>query len=201
MKKIYLIMTLVCMMMSCRSDGSKGKVRAHEYVDLGLSVKWATCNVGATSPKKYGDYFAWGEINTKGIYTEDNCVTYGKQVNDILDTAQYDAARANWGGNWRMPTKAEMQELVDKCVWTWTTQNCFKGYKVTGLNGNSIFLSAAGNRNGASLDSAKDYGYYWTYTPDENYDNYAYGLGFGRGGYGVDYYDRNYGLSVRPVLE
>ncbi len=117
MKRVCLLMTLVCMMMvSCKPaegedpinpDGSDGKPEGHEYVDLGLSVKWATCNVGATKPEEYGNYYAWGETATKSEYTEDNSLTYGKQMRDISGNAQYDAATANWGGTWRMPTNDE----------------------------------------------------------------------------------------------
>ena len=91
----------------------------HEYVDLGLpsGLKWATCNVGASKPEDFGNYYAWGETSPKDEYTEDNCSTYEKQINDISGNAQYDAARANWGGKWRLPTKSEMQELRYKCTW------------------------------------------------------------------------------------
>uniref|UniRef100_UPI0025B2398C PEGA domain-containing protein n=2 Tax=uncultured Muribaculum sp. TaxID=1918613 RepID=UPI0025B2398C len=82
-------------------------INGHEYVDLGLSVKWAACNVGASSPEDYGNYYAWGETATKAEYTESNSKTYGKTMGDISGNPQYDAARANWGGTWRLPTKAE----------------------------------------------------------------------------------------------
>ena len=96
MKRVCLLMVLVCMMMvSC----GKKKHNVHGYVDLGLSVKWATCNVGATSPEDYGHYFAWGEISPKDEYTDDNCSTCGKQMSDIAGNAQYDAATANWAAH------------------------------------------------------------------------------------------------------
>lgn len=114
-----------------------GKINDHEWVDLGLSVKWATCNVGANSPEDDGNYYAWGETSTKSSYTDDNSVTYGKNFGDIGGDSQYDAATANWGGDWRLPTKSELEELVNKCTWTCTRT---KGCKVTGPNGNSIFL-------------------------------------------------------------
>ena len=174
------------------------KVNGHEYVDLGLSVKWATCNVGANKPEEYGNYYAWGETITKSSYTSDNSKTYGKTMNDISGNSSYDAARANWGGNWRMPTKTEMQELKDRCTWTWTIQNGVKGYKVKGPNGNSIFLPAAGYRSGASLNNA-DYGNYWSSTPSSN--SYADYLFFNSSSRYV-YYDCRYsGLTVRPVRE
>ena len=182
-----------------------------EYVDLGLSVKWATCNIGASSPEEYGYYFAWGETSTKAEYTEENCPTYGLSYSELQSqgyidgegnlTAQYDAAAANWGGNWRMPTEAEMQELRDNCTWNWTTQNGVKGYKVTGPNGNSIFLPAAGFRYGSSLYDAGSDGFYWSSTPYDNYDDSAYFLGFGSSGHHVGYDFHSFGRSVRPILE
>ena len=182
----------------------------HEYVDLGLSVKWATCNVGANAPEEYGDYFAWGETTTKSDYSSSNCPTYGLSISQLqtqgyIDgegnlTPQYDAAAANWGGNWRMPTKAEMQELINNCTWKWTTQNGVKGYKVEGPNGNSIFLPAAGYRYGSSLDYAGSYGGYWSSSPDEGLDGRAYYLFFYSDNLRMSNFDRYNGRSVRPVF-
>lgn len=196
-------MTLICMMMvSFKPDGSDGKHEGHGYVDLGLSVKWATCNVGATSPEDYGDYFAWGETETKSTYTEGNSKTNGKSMGDIAGNSSYDAATANWGGDWRMPTEKEMRELIDKCTWTWTTQNGVKGYKVTSkTNGNSIFLPAAGVRYGSSLYFAGSLGYYWSSSPNEGFDRSAYRLYFLSDIHGMSSYGRGDGLSVRPVVE
>ena len=174
----------------------------HEYVDLGLSVKWATCNVGANKPEDYGNYYAWGETSTKSSYTKSNSKTYGKQMNDIKGNSQYDAARANWGGTWRLPTKAELEELKNKCTWTWTAQNGVKGYKVTGPNGNSIFLPAAGDPNGSSLHADGSYGYCWSSTPDDDdLDYYAYYLIFCGGGKDVSCSHRFSGFTVRPITE
>lgn len=192
-------MTLVCMMMVSCNDG---KHEGHGYVDLGLSVKWATCNVGATSPEEYGDYFAWGETSPKEKYTEENSLTYGIQMSDISGNAQYDAATANWGGDWRMPTDYELNELITKCTWEWINTNDFKGYSVIGPNGNSIILPAAGCRYGSSLNDAGSRGRYWSSSPfgyDGVYD--AYSLNFGSGHQGMGDYDRNDGRSVRPVVE
>ena len=173
----------------------------HEYVDLGLSVKWATCNVGASKPEDYGNYYAWGETTTKSSYTYSNSKTYGKGMGDIKGKSSYDAARANWGGSWRIPTDEEMQELIDKCIWTWTTQNGVKGYKVTGPNGNSIFLPAAGCRYGSSLYYAGSYGYYWSSTPNESDSYDAYYLYFNSDDHDMSSFDRGNCQSVRPVLE
>ena len=185
---------------------------SYEYVDLGLSVKWATCNVGASSPEAYGNYYAWGETTTKSNYSDSNCSTYGLSYSQLQSqgyidsegnlTAQYDAAAANWGGDWRMPTKTEMQELINNCTWTWTTQNGVNGYNVEGPNGNSIFLPAAGYRYGSSLINAGSYGCYWSSTPYGSHGYDAYFLYFSSDylRYMYNYY-RFYGQSVRPVLE
>ena len=178
------------------------KINGHEYVDLGLSVKWATCNVGASKPEDYGNYYAWGETSTKSTYYEINSKTCGKQMNDIKGNSQYDAARANWGGTWRLPTRAELEELKNKCTWTWTAQNGVKGYKVTGPNGNSIFLPAAGDPNGSSLHADGSYGYCWSSTPDDDdLDYYAYYLIFCGGGKDVSCSHRFSGFTVRPITE
>lgn len=177
------------------------EINGHEYVDLGLSVKWATCNVGADKPEDYGNYYAWGETSTKSSYTESNSKTYGKNYSDIKGDSRYDAARANWGSTWKMPTKSELEELKNRCTWKWTTQNGVKGYKVTGPNGNSIFLPAAGCRDGSSLYYAGEDGLYWGSTPLESSSDGAYYLFFDSSSQGVDWFDRRYGRSVRPVSE
>ncbi len=178
-----------------------GTINGHEYVDLGLSVKWATCNVGASSPSDYGDYFAWGETSTKSEYTEANSKTYGKSMGSIAGNSQYDAARANWGSTWRLPTANEIDELLDKCTWTWTSQGGHNGYKVKGPNGNSIFLPAAGWRYGTSLHYAGEYGRYWSATPDEDLTDRACLLYFYGGGHCRYWLSRYIGQSVRPVSE
>ncbi|MBP3455141.1 MAG: protein kinase [Alistipes sp.] len=179
-----------------------GTIAGHDYVDLGLSVKWATCNVGASSPSAYGNYYAWGETTTKSEYTSANCKTWEKSIGDIAGNPAYDAARANWGGSWRMPTKAEMKELINKCTWTWTSQGGHNGYKVTSkTNGNSIFLPAAGWRGRLSLYYAGERGYYWSSSPYESSTQRAYGPDFDSGYCGTDWYYRYDGQSVRPVSE
>ncbi|MDE6000199.1 MAG: hypothetical protein K2H04_09070, partial [Bacteroidaceae bacterium] len=175
----------------------------HEYADLGLpsGIKWATCNVGASSPSDYGDYYAWGETTTKTTYTEYNSTTYGKNFGDILGNPLYDAARANWGGGWRLPSKAEWNELVKECTWTWMSEGDHYGYRVKGPNGNSIFLPAAASRLGSSPYYAESYGSYWSSTPYESNARSAYYLYF----YSSSWYmreNRRYdGLVVRPVSE
>ena len=173
----------------------------NEYVDLGLpsGLKWATCNVGANSPEEYGNYYAWGEVLPKEEYIQSNSLTYGKQMDDISGT-QYDAATANWGGDWRMPTKAEQEELLNNCTWTWTTQNGVNGYKVIGPSGASIFLPAAGNRGGSSLNSAGSLGCYWSSAPHSG-TNLAYTLRFDSGSRNTGHNNREFGCSVRPVRE
>ena len=148
-------------------------INGYVFIDLGLpsGLKWATCNVGASSPEDYGDYFAWGETSTKSTYTASNSLTYGLSISELQSqgyidgsgnlTSSHDAATANWGGSWRMPTREEQQELVDECTWKWTIMQSGKnGYKVTGPNGNHIFLSATGNRLGASLGNAGEFRIY-----------------------------------------
>ena len=213
MKRIYLIMLMIAaMMVSCNpkdedddhGGNHHGKINGHEYVDLGLpsGLKWATCNVGASKPEYYGDYFAWGETSPKAEYTIENSITYDEQMIDISGNAQYDAATANWGGSWRMPTIDEMQELLDYCEFEWTQVNEVYGSKVIGLNGSCIFLPAAGYRYGSSLGDASSNGGYWSSTPNYNVNDYnACLLGFYDGYEYVDIYYRSYGHTVRPVSE
>ena len=178
-------------------------IAGHEYVDLGLpsGLKWATCNVGANTPHEYGDYFAWGETTTKSNYVLDNSRTFGKSMGDISGNASYDAARANWGGTWRLPTKREMEELNNKCTWQWTTQSGVKGYKVTGPNGNSIFLPTAGYCLASENDDIGRGGDYWSSTPNEGNDYSAYYLSFFRDDNHVFWSRRSLGRTVRPVSE
>lgn len=184
---------------------TSGTINGYDWVDLGLpsGLKWATCNIGAENPEDYGDYYAWGETETKSTYTEENSITYGVEIEDISGNPEYDAATANWGSTWRMPTKEDCAELVNECTWQWTTQNGVNGQKVTGPNDNYIFLPAAGYRDGSSLFSDGNYGNYWSSTPADNniYDIKAYYLNFGDGFVDVDGIYRYYGQTVRPVSE
>ena len=178
-----------------------GRLQGYAWVDLGLSVRWATCNVGASSPSDYGNYYAWGETTAKSSYTEDNSRTLGVSLGDISGNPSYDAATANWGSGWRMPTRAEFEELVDKCTWEWTSRGGHDGYEVTGPNGKSIFLPAAGWRYGTSLYGTGGDGYYWSSTPYGGSTLGAYGLYFNSGYRSVDWSYRLYGHGVRPVSD
>ena len=180
-----------------QSLSATGTINGHEYVDLGLSVKWATCNVGASSPSDYGNYYAWGETSTKSSYTEDNYKYYSNDkyvdIGNNISGTKYDAARANWGGTWRMPTEREFQELIDKCTWTWTLlDDCF-GYKITGKNGNSIFLPT--EKKGATREKS----YYWSTTLFKLLKEGAYALEFDSSGYSIRWTYRFFNHSIRPV--
>ena len=216
MKKTLLILAMIAssVLFSCNPDNnddddspsnpSNNEINGHKYVDLGLSVKWATCNVGAENPGDYGDYFAWGETKTKSYYDEDNCDTYGVEMDDISGDPDYDVANKKWGGTWRMPTRYEMEELVEECEWEWIEAevNGISGCRVTGPNGNHIFLPAAGLRDGTSLCDDGYIGFYWSSTPSDDYIYYnAYSLHFGYGGEYVGDYYRILGRTVRPITE
>ena len=187
-----------------------------EYVDLGLSVKWATCNVGASKPEEYGDYFAWGENHPKSTY---NWSTYkwcdgsgttltkynSDSSNGIVDNKRTlalddDAARVNWGGSWRIPTTQELEELRTECTWILTTQNGVKGYNVTSKNnGNSIFLPAAGYHYHGGIDYAGTFFFCWSNSlVDSNSATHLYTT---NSPIVVNWGPRSryYGLSVRPV--
>lgn len=182
-----------------------GTSNGHEYVDLGLSVKWATTNVGAKSPEDYGDYFAWGETEPKETYnwsTYKWCNGSSKSLTKYINNSSYgtvdnkttlelsdDAAYKNWGGSWRMPTIAELTELCEQCTWTWTTQNGVKGYKVTSnSNGNSIFLPRAGIS-----------GQYWSNSLETSGSLDALFVTFNSSYVSRAYGPRCFGKSVRPV--
>lgn len=192
-----------------------GKHNGHEYVNLGLSVKWATCNVGATTAGGYGDYYAWGETVTKRNFYWSNykwckgdynnmtkyCTNseHGTVDNKKTLSTTDDVARVKWGGNWRMPTQAELDELRTKCKWIWTTKNSVSGYKVVGPNGNSIFLPAAGARSEGELYHAGYQANYWSSSLTEYYPSSARFLGFYSEGVSIGSGDRKSGISVRPV--
>ena len=170
----------------------------YEYVDLGLpsGLKWATCNVGATKPEGYGNYYAWGETKTKVSYISSNSLNYGKQMNDISGNSKYDVATANWGGNWRMPTKAELEELKNNCTWTYTIQNGAYGFKIKSkTNSNSIFLPVGG----PIVDGCNG-GTYWSSTPYEYGNLEAFYLNFVNHNPDIYSHYRYIGRPVRPVF-
>lgn len=192
--------------------------QSKQYVDLGLSVKWATCNIGACVPEDYGYYYVWGETELKKICSWDtykycksfdnmtkycNSIAYGyNEFTDTLTTLtpDDDVAYVKWGGDWRMPTQADFDELLNNCDWVWTTQNGVKGYKVTSRKDSSlsIFMPVAGYRQGTMIPPNSG-GKYWssslyTDTPDR-----AWTLSFNSVAQHIGYEQRIYGLSVRPV--
>lgn len=178
-----------------------GYIEGHGYVDLGLSVKWATCNVGASKVGEYGGFFAFGETETKTIgYTPSTCKTWDKQLGDISRNYIFDTAFANWGGSWRMPTQKEMEELTEKCSFMWISVDGNEGCLVIGPNNKAIFLPASGEfieKNNRDLDTG---GSYWSSTASENL-RYAVSLDFLNGDIGINMNYRPYGLSVRPVSD
>ena len=181
-----------------------GMINGHEYVDLGLSVKWATQNIGASRSSDYGDYFAWGEVTPKKKYTDENCSTYNKPMSDISGDSFYDAASYNWGGSWRLPTYKEMQELVDKCKWTWTNIAGHKGYMVKGPNGLNIFLPAGGFRIGRTR-AAKGIGvFYQTSTSNDTDARMSWFLVYlkqQQESLSLGAMNRSYGACIRPVSD
>ena len=198
-----------------------GTGNGHTWVNLGLpsGIRWASCNVGANAPEDYGDYYGWGETTTKedyswatykhanGAYNKltKYCTSAGFGDNGFTDDKttiepEDDAATANWGEEWHIPTYAEWKELRTQCTWTWTTQNGVNGYQVTSTtNGNSIFLPAAGYRYGTGLDLADSYGLYWSSSLSTDGPSGAWYLRFAsdfQRRYGSNRYS---GFSVRPV--
>lgn len=203
-------------------DKQESPAVSYEYVDLGLSVKWATCNVGATKPEKYGDFYAWGETEPKTDYSWSTykwckgsnltltkyCYNSNNGYNGFIDTLtvlapEDDVAHVKWGGSWRMPTKAEKDELLRNCTWTWTTLNGVNGVKVTsnveGYTDRSIFFPAAGFIS-VRIMLGGDSGLFWTSSLCTNGPRAAWYFGFSEGSSRfTGNYDRNIGLSVRPV--
>ena len=198
-----------------------GEEAEHTWVDLGLpsGTLWATCNVGASYPEDYGDYFAWGETEPKDTYLwstykwcngSSSTLTkycrsngYDGFVDDKTELdPEDDAAYVNWGENWRMPSDEQMSELRNQCTWTWTTHNGVNGCLVTGPNGNTLFFPAAGFYNINGLSDTGSRGDYWTRTVND-YPYYCTSAGHlvfsSSGGVNLYAYNRCYGHSVRPV--
>lgn len=144
-------------------DPTGGYGTIADAVDLGLSVKWASWNLGATGPEEYGELYTWGVPNAKSGYdAKSSRPDYLKEISGT----EYDIARAQWGENWRLPTNAEQAELTEKCKWELTEINNIIGLKVTGPNGHSIFLPAAGYQNNVATVDHGEIGYYWSGTRD-----------------------------------
>lgn len=174
----------------------------YESVDLGLSVKWATFNVGATSPTDLGGLYGWGDV-TGTNHSENNDEYPSANPPASICGTEYDIATKMWGSEWRMPSQAEMVELAEKCTWEWTTVDGVNGMTVTGTNGNSIFLPAAATRTGDTVSGmVGKRGNYWSGTlwvSDNKFASYLY------------FYDdasrvqpersnrRYIGMSIRPV--
>ena len=175
---------------------SMGSINNYKYVDIGLSVKWATHNIGANYPYDFGDYYSWGETSTKAKYGINYSNIKELSSKDISGSS-IDVVHNKWGGTWRMPTKSEFVELKDKCDWEWFDENNIKGYIITGPNSNSIFLPAGDSKTEISYMD-KNSGDYWSSTSND--DNSAFALSFGK-----EYLTEvrplrfGYGLTIRPV--
>lgn len=154
----------------------------YEAVDLGLTVRWAVFNIGATTPEGYGDFFAWGETTAKDSYSEATYTHYDagayRHIGANICGTQYDAARQAWGGLWRLPTRSEVADLMSKCTWQAETLNGVSGYRVTGTNGQSIFLPAAGYMEGSEQKEQGTGGFYWTGNVNRSMTSAAYNLNF-----------------------
>ena len=210
------------MLGSCSKDDEEENdvnIVEHEYVDLGLpsGTLWATCNVGASKPEEYGDYFAWGETSPKGKYDWSTykwcdgleftlnkyCTnsTYGLEDGKKELEPEDDAATVNWGSDWRMPSLDQIEELCnsDNTTTEWTTLNGVNGRLITSkANGKSLFLPAAGVRGSSSLALADSHGFYWSRSLSEDPTG-AFILHFKSDNIYSDYYWRENGQSVRPV--
>ena len=192
----------------------------HEWVDLGLpsGTLWATCNVGANTPEDYGYHFAWGETEPKEVYNWNTNKWGYYDENGKLHLTKYnrnsnqgpvdnkteldpedDAAYVNWGPSWRMPTYEQMKELIQKCSWVWMTRNGVAGLRVTGPNGNTIFLPNAGYRYNDSWYEDYSEGLYWSRTLHNNLSDCAYRIFISDWTHYFNHYNRYFGYTVRPV--
>ena len=215
-KKVCSVLALVMsiFLTSCSQDEirefdiPRGEEEHMHAVDLGLSVKWACCNIGAEFPEEYGGYYAWGDPEEK-----DSCIWTrykwhndstgemtkynGKDEKIVLDSSD-DIAQIMWGEDWRMPTQAEMQELMECCEWEWTLVNGVYGYKVSG-NGNSIFLPAAGSQYKDLFTSQGTQGCYMSSTLYGGDYELEVCMGFNKKNYYTINSDRCDGHTIRPV--
>ncbi len=228
MNKSLLILTLAAFALTGAGTQASAQTAPEDVqaVDLGLpsGIRWASCNVGATTPEGYGYYFAWGETESKKDYSWTTykyanvgeryhykftkyCTDASSGDNGFIDNKtvlepEDDAATANWGDVWRMPTDAEWTELREQCTWTYTTLNGVYGYQVASkTNGNSIFLPVAGFRNGTSLYLQGTRGYYSSSSLLENYSDNVWIVTFNHEEVYRHSNNRNNGLSVRPVQD
>ncbi len=197
-----------------------GDEKTHEVVDLGLSVKWATCNLGASNCYESGNYYAWGELspkdfyystnykycncsdNAKWCYDDSHYTKYNSQDNITVLEAEDDAATVIYGSGFRMPTQAEYQELINNCTWTYDSVN--KGCIATASNGNCIFFPASGYLDGTDFCNLGVDGYYWTSTLSTWSVDNAYDFHFGSGFYDagtLNFYGRARGRTIRAVLD
>lgn len=175
------------------------KPTAGKMVDLGLSVKWAGWNIGASSPEGYGGYYAWGECADKAIYNLKTYLYYNESIGDDISATEYDVARNKWGGNWRLPTVDEIRELVDKCTWSDFTYNGVRGNAVTGPNGNKIFIPLAGFKLDTNTSAVGEKTYMWSSTANYSEKNRAYCLYANPDDAYCEKTARSWGISVRPV--
>ena len=181
------------------------KYVAGNAIDLGLSVLWSDINLGATTPESFGEYFAWGETKPKEQYSKDNYMHYDHSMNQYLDIGEdisgtkYDAAHVNLGNGWRMPSNTELQELIKNCEWEWVKSGNTLGYKITGKNGNYIFLPAGGRILYSTVSSQNEWTEYWSSSERQKYKGDAYLLV--ENGYNpiVISSDKIYGVPIRPV--
>ena len=188
-----------------------------EAVDLGLSVKWASLNLGASRPEEDGDYYAWGETMPKinccwstytfgdsdGPFSKYNTQdSHGDVDNMTVLDPEDDAAHVVLGSKWRMPTWAELDELITQCLWTWTSINGVNGYNVTGNNGNSIFLPSAAGRDHVELYYTGFSSFYWSSSLDPDHPDCAFGVYFFKDNTVSQFEDRRcYGHTIRPITE
>lgn len=176
-------------------------VNDHAFVDMGTEVMWATCNVGANTTKEAGNFYSWGGINTQSEYDIDNCFTYNQTVGDIFGNAQYDAARAQWGKPWRMPTMDEFSWLIGNCVLTYGEDSLLKVKRTDG-NDEAIYFPLKGFESGHIFDYI-GYGYYWTGTEQSTLYAHLALLAPENGNEHtmISYTSKYFGLNIRPVFD
>ena len=231
----FILIVMVGMVVSCskKVQPVTGLVRGGvEAVDLGLSVKWGSCNIGAKSSSDLGQYFAWGETQAKAEYTWDNYKHYkrgegaekgmkgektkkgitkycsdrhgyeGLRDRKMTLDAEDDVAHEALGEGWRMPTVDELNELKERYRWEWqTTDAKVSGYRVTGPNGNSIFLPVTGISQGKAVNQQKGDGCYWTSSLHTGSSYGVYSLNFDSECVEIYYGRRDCGRAVRPVMD